>query len=30
METVVATKEQGGVGAGQSGDAEEIKKQRTG
>ena len=29
METVAATKEQRGVGAGKSGDAEEIKKQRT-
>ena len=28
-ETVAAAKEQGGVGAGQSGDAEEIKEQRT-
>lgn len=29
-ETVATTKEQEGVGAGQSGDAEEIKEQRTG
>lgn len=29
-ETVLTLKEQEGVGAGQSGDAEEIKEQRTG